>query len=647
MGDPSTPYSRRTILHAGAALGALIGLEKGGMVPAAGLAECLVAGTARATGPFAWVARHNLTAAQYQAEFDRLAGQGYRLTHVDGYEAGGQALYAAIWERMPGPPLVTRHGLTGAQYQAEFNRLTGQGYRPAHVVGYQVGGQALFAAIWEQTGGPPWVARHNLTAAQYQAEFDRLLGQGYRLVHVDGYQAGGQALFAAIWEQTGGPPWVARHNLTAAQYQAEFDRLTGQGYRPMRVSGYTVGGTDLYAAIWARGAGPRWSARHGLSSADYQLAFDTHTSQGFRPARVSGYGSGTPRFAAIWWNQAPAAGDFAPVDAVVNRYLTGAGVAGISLAIARRGALVFARGYGRANRETGERLTERHLLRVASVSKPITSVAIMRLVEAGRLRLGQRVFGTGGVLGTRYGTQPYGTGIDAITIQHLLQHTAGGWTNDGNDPMFTNPGMNHAQLIGWVLDNRPLQHTPGTTYMYSNFGYCVLGRVIEQVTGQPYADHVRQSVLAPSGITNMHIAGDTRAERRADEVVYYGTDDPYGMRVRRMDSHGGWLASPTDLLRFAVRADGFATVPDLLRRDTITTMTTPSAANSGYACGWAVNTSNNWWHTGRLPGTESVLVRTGNEFCWAAVANGNGVDLDAMMWDVYREVAAWPAHDLF
>ncbi|WP_344933632.1 serine hydrolase [Sphaerisporangium flaviroseum] len=644
MGDPSA-FDRRSLLRAGLTVGAFLGL--GGVGATSAAAAVTQRTGAMLAGTFAWVARHNLTAAQYQAEFDRLAAQGYRLVHVDGYDSGGQATYAAVWENRPGPPMVARHGLTAAQYQAEFDRLTPQGYRPVHLDGYRVGGQVLFAAIWEQTGGPAWVARHNLTAAQYQAEFDRLAAQGYRPVHVDGYESGGQALYAAIWENTPGPALVARHGLNSAQYQAEFDRLTAQGYRPAVISGYTVGGTDLYAAIWTRGAGPRWSARHGLTSAAYQAAFDEHQRLGYRPARVSGYGNGTPRFAALWLHDTPTDGDFAAVHEVVNRHMTSSGVAGVSLAIARRGSLVFARGYGLANRETGERLTERHLLRIASVSKPITAVAIMQLVESGRLTLGQRVFGAGGVLGTRYGTQPYSANVQAITIRHLLQHTAGGWTNDGNDPMFTNPTMTHAQLIGWVLDSRPLQFTPGTTYMYSNFGYCLLGRVIEQITGQPYADYVRQNVLAPSGISNMHIAGNTRAEKRADEVVYYSTSDPYSMPVRRMDSHGGWLASPVDIARFAVRADGFATVPDLLRRDTTTTMTTPSSANPNYASGWSVNSAGNWWHTGRLSGTEAIVVRTSGEYCWAALANGNNINLDGMMWEAVQQVTAWPSHNLF
>ncbi len=106
-------------------------------------------------------------------------------------------------------------------------------------------------------------------------------------------------------------------------------------------------------------------------------------------------------------------------------------------------------------------------MRLASLAKPITAVAIMRLVETGRLALGQRVFGAGALLGTRYGTKPYTAALQSITLRHLLEHTAGGWPNDATDPMFTNPTMNHAQLITWVLDNRPLQFAPGTRHMYS------------------------------------------------------------------------------------------------------------------------------------------------------------------------------------
>jgi len=109
---------------------------------------------------------------------------------------------------------------------------------------FAIAGQAkaevLFAAMWEKAGGPAFQARHNLTAAQYQQTFDELVGQGFRLKYVNGYTIGGEPRFAAIWEKDGGPAFQARHNLTAAQYQQTFDQLVGQGFRLRAVSGYDV-----------------------------------------------------------------------------------------------------------------------------------------------------------------------------------------------------------------------------------------------------------------------------------------------------------------------------------------------------------------------------------------------------------------------
>lgn len=87
----------------------------------------------------------------------------------------------------------------------------------------------------------------------------------------------------------------------------------------------------------------------------------------------------------------------------------------------------------------------------------------------------------------------------------------------------------------------PGPRVPGQNWAYSNFGYCVLGRVIEKITSKPYDEYVQQSVLNPCGITTMQLAGNTQADRRADEVVYYGQgeQDPYGMPVTRMDAFGG------------------------------------------------------------------------------------------------------------
>jgi CubicO group peptidase (beta-lactamase class C family) len=215
------------------------------------------------------------------------------------------------------------------------------------------------------------------------------------------------------------------------------------------------------------------------------------------------------------------------------------GAPALSVSIARGGRVVCELPFGVVT-EAGEPLRAGNLFRIASVTKPITSVAVFSLMEKGRLSASDKIFGANGILGIEYGSSPYRRYVTDITVDHLLTHTCGGWTNDSSDPMFRFPQMNHAQLISWTLDNLPLVNPPGETFAYSNFGYCLLGRVIEKVSGRPYADYVRQEILAPCGITGMRIAGNTAKERAPDEVTYLGQDEnPYNMNVARMDSHGG------------------------------------------------------------------------------------------------------------
>jgi hypothetical protein len=257
-----------------------------------------------------WQARHGMTSAQYQQTFDELVGQGYRLTWISGYGHWGvgyrdEPLYAAIWEKRSGPEWVARHGLTPAQYQQTFDELVGQGYRLTEVSVYSANRQEMYAAIWEKRDGPEWVARHGLTLEQYQQVSDELVRQGYRPTQISGYRVSNATLnYAAIWEKNDSTEWASRYDLTSPEYQQAFDELVGQGYRLTQVSGYdSVLGEALYAAIWEKRDGPEWVARHGLTSEQYQQAFDELVSQGYRLTQVNGYsvyGQPSMFYAAIW-----------------------------------------------------------------------------------------------------------------------------------------------------------------------------------------------------------------------------------------------------------------------------------------------------------------------------------------------------------
>ena len=142
--------------------------------------------------------------------------------------------------------------------------------------------------------GPTWESRHNLTSSQYQDAVTTYARQGYRPVAVSGYAVGGEARFAAIWSKEAGPAWESRHNLTSSQYQDALATYARQGYRPVAVSGYAVGGEARFAAIWNKGAGPDgWEARHNMTPSYYHFFSGTQARQSsYRPVAVSGYAVG-------------------------------------------------------------------------------------------------------------------------------------------------------------------------------------------------------------------------------------------------------------------------------------------------------------------------------------------------------------------
>jgi len=374
------------------------------------------------------------------------------------------------------------------------------------------------------------------------------------------------------------------------------------------------------------------------------------------------------------------------VDEAVLEFMELWNVPGMAVGIVRDGRLVFARGYGFANPEEEEPVKPSSLFRIASVSKPITAVAILHLVEEGRLSLDDVAFE---ILDDV--VPPIGATVDPrlndITIEHLLTHSAGfGIDQLGFDPQF---GLHQiaaealeeprpasaTTLVRYMMGER-LMFAPGSRYTYSNFGYNVLGRVIERISGQDYESYVQDAILAPMGISDMQIGRTRVSERAPREVSYYGSsgggaqsvfpgDDPVAWSDGRwyleaMDSHGGWIASVVDMMRFVIHVDGHSEPGDVLSSTALGRMVARpvlsvwEGSTWWYGLGWSVNEGGTWWHNGSLDGTTSILVRTESGLSWFVVANYRpwiwgrfNSAMDDMMWDAVNHVVQWPQHDLF
>ena len=380
------------------------------------------------------------------------------------------------------------------------------------------------------------------------------------------------------------------------------------------------------------------------------------------------------------------------LDELMTSFLAEQKIPGGALAVAKDGKLLYARGFGWADRDAKTPVQPDSLFRIASISKPITAVAILQLVDAGELKLDDPAFS---LLKLRPHL-PDGAKVDprlnTVTIRHLLQH-AGGWDRDqSGDPMFrpvrTAEAMNvappaTAEHIIRTMMGRPLDFDPGERMLYSNFGYCVLGRIVEAVSGMTYERTVQQKVLAPLGIRSMRI-GQTLAEGRAPgEVTYYTPNAATGLcifpgnrdkkvpvqygtfHVEAMDAHGGWLASAVDLVRFATAFDQPDRCPVLSAAGIRTMFARPTGhlghdkngrpAAAFYACGWMVRPVGhkgfNTWHAGGIPGTATLLVRRHDGFAWAVLFNTRGKNtigkIDPLVHRAVNAVRNWPDRDLF
>jgi N-acyl-D-amino-acid deacylase len=362
----------------------------------------------------------------------------------------------------------------------------------------------------------------------------------------------------------------------------------------------------------------------------------------------------------------------------VRTHMAQASIPGVSLAIARSGSLVLARGYGWANIQAHEPVEPRTLFGLASVSQSLTAITVLKLVEAGKLSLDARAFE---VL-DRFQAIP-GDEVDprirTITIRQLLQH-AGGWDRkySGDPNGFTQrvaerlqvkPPITPEQLARYMLGHK-LDYDPGTSSRSSSFGYTLLGLVIERVTGQPYEQAVRSITLQPLGLGAMRLdvpRGKGYVPGEAHRYGPRGGADQQGGHLLITMASGGWLATATDLVRFLIALDGTRGKrflgPAMLRAMTAppTPPNRPRTESSYFGLGWdqVKRTPQGHFYCkgGGLWGIHAHIEHTEGGIDWALLWNGGRRDksvaegtTDAfvnIIREGLEEIELWPETDFF
>lgn len=273
--------------------------------------------------------------------------------------------------------------------------------------------------------------------------------------------------------------------------------------------------------------------------------------------------------------------------------------------VVKDGKPVFSEADGLADREHKTPNTLQTRFRIGSMNKMFTAVAILQLAQAGKLGLDDPV-------GTYLTDYPNQDVASKVKIHHLLTHTGG--TGDIFGPQFDEHRLQLRTLEDYVklYGKRDLKFEPGSKWEYSNYGFLLLGVIIEKVSGQSYYDYVHDHIFVPAGMTST--ASDPEDQAVSDRSVGYTKMDSAEWRPNtdtlpyRGTSAGGGYSTVEDLARFAAALAG----NKLLNAHFTELLTTgkPGTPDNSYAYGFGdhkINGTRCFGHGGGAPGMNGAL----------------------------------------
>lgn len=416
----------------------------------------------------------------------------------------------------------------------------------------------------------------------------------------------------------------------------------------------------------------------GLTILGFFLLWDSIHTGGFSSHYDYAYTSDRAYDPARLYNQLSDHESMQRFDRTVEWFMRKWQIKGASIAILKDEQLIYAKGYGYADQEAGIKAEPYHTFRIASVSKLITAVAIMRLVEDAKLSLNDKVFGPEGILNDINYLDYSDPRYEKITVHHLLMHR-GGWTTRWGDHMFISHSIakqmneelpiSDETYIEFALSKR-LHFTPGRYYSYSNLGYVILGKVIEKISQQPYEQYVQNEILFPLGIYDMQIGENLFEDKALFEVKYYEQSNARrtysiydkekmvskaygGNDVKALSAAGGWIASAPSLARLLTAINGKDDVPDILLPESIELMTKPMHRGD-LPLGWKGAYHNTWWRSGSLSGTSAFVFKGSGNISYIFITNTSTwkgsdftIEINKMMHRALSRIHEWPEKDLF
>jgi D-alanyl-D-alanine carboxypeptidase len=271
----------------------------------------------------------------------------------------------------------------------------------------------------------------------------------------------------------------------------------------------------------------------------------------------------------------------------------------------------------RSQRPDGVDTTDR--FRIASISKILTATVVLQLVEAGDLQLDQPV---GRQLADYVGVRVNDPGVAGVTVRQLLANTSG---LSGYHDLFFGGGAESCTAAARIGLTGRLVAPPGTRYVYSNLGYCLLGLLIEQVTGRPYDVEVRERLLEPLGVTGMRMAATF--DPNPGEVQHPSVPTRNYMEV--LAAAGAWMATPVELVKIVDSLDPAKPGWHPLSRRMLELMRRPARRvryahpdDHWYGLGLIVSTDGSFGHTGTLENTHAMVIARPDGVTWSVLVSG-------------------------
>lgn len=333
------------------------------------------------------------------------------------------------------------------------------------------------------------------------------------------------------------------------------------------------------------------------------------------------------------------------VDAAAARALAKPGAAGLSIAVARHGEVLLAKGFGYRNLATHEHVEPDTIFHACSTSKQFAAAAVLRLSERGKLSLDDPV--------TKF-LPEFHSHDRPLNLRHLLNHTSGLPTYD-QLPAFAGENelrdLPHAQIIQMFQDE-PCKSAPGEVFAYTNSGFFLAGEVVERVSGEPWGDFLRDEFSRRLDLKDTSYDPHPSPQLEARTAIGYTLQDGKPVEARKIawanaSCAGGNLTTARDLVVWSVALSSGKAVSAASYSLMTTPTTWPDGDSSGYGLGLWVDPDQagaghgRVWHTGHGDGwTAAVANYAHDELVVSVMSNSDTVE----SMDVVDAIAASVLH---